>query len=510
MVRILIALRRTVVRHQLAGTSPAVLLVGAGVVLVPALGTVWLGMARYPNPAAGTDVLALLLALWLGGRVAQSALVGDAVLRPEIFSLLPLQRRRLAFSLLVVGLLDPVGLFMAVAFAALIARGARLGPGATVTGVVAVILLLVLASVLSTVAGAALGPGSRRGHDTGTIVTAVAISAIAVAGTLLPALDAALRRGSVPWLATVLRVLPTGWGPVAVQAAARADWLVAGGFLAGLAVLTAAVAAWWPLVLTRRMDAAAHPARAGTAHPGRRPALPPTPAGAVAAKEIRMWVRDPVRLTCLLIAVIVGAAVCAIPRATAGTSLVLPYAGILTAVIAGACACNLYGSDGTSLWLTVMTPGAARADVLGRQAAWLIVVAPYTAAVTVGFTALSGHNAAWPWVLAILPAVLGGAAGLAPLASLVSVQPLDETGNPTPAWSLKIHIALLAVALTGLPPVLFLLAGGLGHLPWLRWAAVPAGVATGAALAVYLGRRAVARLENQEVRILRLLADAAR
>jgi hypothetical protein len=41
-------------------------------------------------------------------------------------------------------------------------------------------------------------------------VTAVAISAIAVAGTLIPVLNTALRRGSVPGLATVLTVLPTG------------------------------------------------------------------------------------------------------------------------------------------------------------------------------------------------------------------------------------------------------------------------------------------------------------
>ena len=123
-----------------------------------------------------------------------------------------------------------------------------------------------------------------------------------------------------------------------------------------------------------------------------------------------MWVRDPIRLTCLLIAVIVGAAVCAIPRLTSGSYLLLPYGGILTAVIAGACACNLYGSDGTSLWLTVMTPDSSRADVRGRQAAWLIVVAPYTAAITIAFTALSGESSAWPWVLAVLPAVLGGAA----------------------------------------------------------------------------------------------------
>jgi ABC-2 type transport system permease protein len=510
MVRILIALRRTILRNQLARTNPAMLLTGAGLVLVSAVGTIWLGLVSYPNQAAATGVLALVFLLWVAGRVTQSALAGDAVLRPEVFSLLPLERRRLARSLLIVGLLDPAGLFMAIAFGALIARGAHLGAVPAAIAVVAVVLTLALASVLSTIAGAVLGPGSRRGHDVGTIVTAVALSVVAVGATLLPALATALRRGSVPWLANTLTALPSGWGPVAVQAAARGDWLAAAGSLAGLAVLTMAAADWWPRVLTRRMDAAARPAHAGGARPGRWSALPRTPTGAVTAKEVRMWVRDPIRLTCLLIAVIVGAAVCAIPRLTGGTYLLLPYAGILTAVIAGACACNLYGSDGTSLWLTVMSPGSSRADVHGRQAAWLIVVGPYTVALTIAFTALSGEHAAWPWVLAVLPAVLGGAAGLAPISSLVSVQPLDETGGPTPAYSLKVHVALVAVALTAVVPVGILLAAGLWHESWLSWVAVPAGLATGAALAAYLGGLAVSRLKSRQVLILRVLADAAR
>ena len=510
MVRVLIALRRAILRNQLARTNPAMLLTGAGLVFLSAVGTIWLGLVAYPNQAAGTDVLALVFLLWAGGRVAQSALAGDAVLRPELFSLLPLDRRRLARSLLVVGLLDPAGVFMAIAFGALIARGVSLGAAATVVAVVGVFLSLVLASVLATIAGAVLGPGSRRGHDVGTIVTAVALSVVAVAATLLPALDTALRRGSVPWLANALTWLPTGWGPVAVQAAGRGDWLAVFGSLAGLAVLTAAAADWWPAVLSRRMDAAARPAHAGGARSGRRSALPRTPTGAVTGKEIRMWVRDPIRLTCLLIAVIVGAAVCAIPRLTGGTYLLLPYAGILTAVIAGACACNLYGSDGTSLWLTVMIPDSSRADVRGRQAAWLIVVAPYTVAVTIAFTALSGEDAAWPWALAVLPAVLGGAAGLAPLSSLISVQPLDETGGPTPAYSLKVHISLVVVTLSALVPVAVLVAGRVWHESWLSWAAVPVGLATGAALASYCGGLAVTRLQSRQVRILRVLADAAR
>ncbi|HEY7143944.1 MAG TPA: hypothetical protein VH637_06825 [Streptosporangiaceae bacterium] len=510
MVHLLTGLRRTIVRHQLARANQAALIATAVLVLASALGTGWLGLAGYPSVAAGTSVLALAFALWLGGRVAQAALAGDPVLRPEMFSLLPLSRRRLAFSLLVTGALDPAGLFIAIAFAALIAFGARLGAGPAATGAAAVILLFALSSVAGTAAAAALGPGSRRGHDTGTIVVAVAISALAVAGTLLPVLVSALRRGSAPYLAAGLRALPSGWGPAAVEAAARADWPAAAGYLAGLAALTGAVAGCWPWVLSRRMAGAGRPARAGHRHAGGRRLLPATPAGAVAAKELRIWLRDPVRLTCLLIALTVGAAACAIPRLTSGTTLLLPYAGIATAWIAGACACNLYGSDGTSFWLTVMTPGAARADIRGRQAAWLLIVAPYAIAVTAGGTALSGQHGAWPWVLAVLPALLGGSAGLAPLTSVVSVQPLDETGSPTPAWSLQVHVALLAVALTAAVPAAILVAGQAWRQDWLTWAAVPAGVLTGLALAGWLGGLAVRRLDRSQVRMLRVLADAAR
>jgi hypothetical protein len=38
----------------------------------------------------------------------------------------------------------------------------------------------------------------------------------------------------------------------------------------------------------------------------------------------------------------------------------------------------------------------------------------------------------------------------------------------------------------------------------------PTGLATGATLAAYLGTRAVRRLEREQVRVLKVLADAAR
>jgi ABC-2 type transport system permease protein len=117
-------------------------------------------------------------------------------------------------------------------------------------------------------------------------------------------------------------------------------------------------------------------------------------------------------------------------------------------------------------------------------------------------TAVSGRPQAWPWALGLLAAVLGGGAGLAAIGSLVSVQPLDAAGNPTPAWSLKVHVALVLVALTALPPALVLVAGG-------GWLAVPAGVAAGALLAAWLGRLAVTRLADRQVEILHTLSAPA-
>lgn len=117
----------------------------------------------------------------------------------------------------------------------------------------------------------------------------------------------------------------------------------------------------------------------------------------------------------------------------------MPFAGPLTVVIAGACACDLYGNDGTSLWLTITAPGSARADVRGRQLARLLIVAPFTVVETIVRTGFSDEPTLWPWAIALLIALLGGATGLVPLASLIAVQRLDEAGNPTPGCSVKLR-----------------------------------------------------------------------
>ena len=97
----------------------------------------------------------------------------------------------------------------------------------------------------------------------------------------------------------------------------------------------------------------------------------------------------------------------------------LPYAGPIFVVMAAAMTANLYGTDGTALWLTLMTPGAS--DVRGRQLAWLLVQGPIAVVLGVAFTAVTGGP--WPLILALLAALLGGAAGLIPLVSVYALVP---------------------------------------------------------------------------------------
>ena len=221
MVRILIDLRRSLATHQLAGAAPAAVAATVALAALSAVGTLVAGSITDAREGTTTDVLALLVGLWVAGRLAPAALSGEPFLRPELIALLPIPRRRLARSLFGGRLLDPANLFIAIASAAMLAYGVRLGPAATVTALGAVLLTVAVTSVLATVAAGLLGPGSRRGHDAGTVLTAVFISLLALTGTLLPGLLSDLRRGGAQGLAELLRLLPSGWGPVAVAPARR-------------------------------------------------------------------------------------------------------------------------------------------------------------------------------------------------------------------------------------------------------------------------------------------------
>jgi ABC-2 type transport system permease protein len=182
--------------------------------------------------------------------------------------------------------------------------------------------------------------------------------------------------------------------------------------------------------------------------------------------------------------------------ALSGKTVGLPFSGLLFTVIAAACFTNCYGDDGTSLWLTLVVPGAARADVLGRVWAWLLVAGPAGLLLTVVLTAVSGQGWAWPWVLAGEPAMVIGCAGLLAAIGAWSVNGPAPDGGPSPFRVLKTHVALIALPVIVLfPAAALLIPGAIGHSLLLRWLAVPVAIAWAAFLAWYSTGAAVRRLE---------------
>jgi ABC-2 type transport system permease protein len=508
VVGVLIEMRTAIMRRQTAGQRAWGGLLLALLVTLFAVTTLLAGLKHYHYASAGANVVATLSLGWLLGWVTGPLLIGDdATLRLDYFKLLPIPARKLAYAMLGAAFVNVSLVFSLIAFAALIALGAQSGAAAALTGVAAAGLDLVLAVVAALVAITLFGPAisSRRGRDFGTIVLALVITLLALASSLVPLVAARLTDGRSQVLSSVVRILPSGWGAVAVDAASRSDWGLAGAALGGLAALIAVLVLAWPRLLARRLTMSAGGARRhGSArHRSLAPggvlhvALPATPLGAVVGRELRLYSRSVLRSMLLMISFLVGVLV-GVLGLVSGKGTELPFSGLLFTVIAAACFTNCYGDDGTSFWLTQVVPGTAQADVRGRMWAWVLVVGPVGLFITLLFTAISGQTWSWPWVLAGEPAMVIGCAGFLVLIGAWSVNGPAPDGGPSPVRVLKTHVALIAVPVIVLFPGAALLAiGTIEHSTPVRWLAVPVAIAWAAFLSRRSAQAAIGRLETR-------------
>ena len=139
------------------------------------------------------------------------------------------------------------------------------------------------------------------------------------------------------------------------------DWLTAVGMSAGFGRRhrTAAAGA----ELEARLPQAARATIRGTRWVRIRRAGPLSGAvGAVAVKELRTWWRDPLRVQTIAVSLPWALGTCLLPL-TFGSKVLLRWAGPAMALTALTSSVNLYGQDGTALWLTLVIPGAERTDV---------------------------------------------------------------------------------------------------------------------------------------------------
>jgi len=492
----LVRMRLAAFRHALKDQNRLTWIVGGGLVgLALAGGLIW---------AAGKgdlDVLVVGLGVWMLGWVIGPMFAGggDETLKPEYFSMQPLSPRTLSAGLLTAALAGVAPVISLLALLSLVVVGTQLSIAATLIALPAVVLQLLCFVLASRLAVAVYGVllQVRSGAVIAALVNAFILAFTAQGWALIVAFVSTDVQGTV---AKAARIAPSGWGLVAVEAAGRGDWLRALGALVGLVLFAAVMFAVWSALLVRRTTAT----RIG--RKPRRPLSATGPGSAAGAKELRSWTRDLLYGHRAVFAISYGLFFCLMPLAI-GWAAMLPWAGPAAVVMAGSMSSNLYGSDGTALWTTLMIPGSARPDVRARQRAFLLVFGPPTLLITLLLTWWSGYASAWPLVLSVLPALLGGAAGLVAACSVYAAVPTTDahkrSGNPLNSGENEgetmgiVYLMLVLVALTGGPALVAALA-------WSWWG-VPIGVLSGVLAWWYFGRLAARRLDRRGPELLTLL-----
>ncbi|SFK71949.1 ABC-2 type transport system permease protein [Streptosporangium canum] len=491
----MIRMRLAIMRNSLRGENAANLYTGISLGVLLAFGTIAVAVLW---PA----YLPLTLAAWFSGWIFGPILFGGGseTLRPEYFSMLPATPGRIAAALLAGAFAGPAPAVNLIALLSLPVYGWRFGPAGVLIGLGAAVTTLITMVMISRVIVALIGLFVRSRATASAVGIAIG-TAIALCSNGWAPFVALGGTDTAAWSQVLVRALPSGWGVAAIEA----PWpLTLAILLAGAGVIALLLAAW-AVLLSRRVVSAA---RGGM--PTRRGAPRPFPAAGgariTAAKELRAWWRDLVRIQLLALA-FSYAIVTPLLLVTIDSWIMVPFMGLIAIVMAAASSANLYGADGTALWLTLVTPGAERADVRGRQLAWLLVVGPVAVVLSLAGTLVSGQAWAWPWVLGLLPALLGGGAGIIVLLAVTSLVPgtdphkrggnplstgADETAETSLAW-----LVLVAVPAIALPA-----AGAILLNPW---AGIVTGVLTGVLSAWGLGKIAYRRLESHGIDLLNLM-----
>ncbi|MEU6558947.1 hypothetical protein [Nocardia nova] len=519
MVGVLIRMRwRLTARAMSSGRAAVGFWLGLIVGLAAAAATVALmALTGHGWDVRGAvNVAATLYAVWTLGWLCGPILLGstDETLQPEHFRLLPVSYRQLSIGLAAVAVTGPAGVVNLIAFAGLVALAAQLGVLPTVFAIVGTVLQLGFVVLLSRVVLAWIGAAmrSRRGRDLGVLLAGLTGLAYYPLQLLLTYLGPRLEHIS-PGLGITLRVLPSGWAPYAVQAAAEGHWWYGLLALAGLGALVALLWQAWAVLLRRRLTTSAAPAgpvraQAGSGRLERM--IPPTPVGAVVLKELRTWWRDGRRRAALLPLLLIGV-ILPIFLGLQNGGASLPFAGAFVVWMATMATANMYAFDGTALRHTLVIPGATRWDVHGRMIAWLLVVSPLAVILTAVTPGAVGQIRMYPWAVSLLPVMLGVGVAAATFQSVYAAYPLPQqrgnpfagnSGNPGCARALMQLAVGAGQLLIALPVFGILTLGTLMHNALIQWCALPVGVALGIGTALLATRVVENRLASRGPELL--------
>lgn len=406
------------------------------------------------------------------------------ILNPEWFRTLPRKPVRIAREMTASEVIGVGPVITVTALSSLVVIAVPHGVAALAVAVVAMLAQAFFLLWLGRCAAAAVARLLRT--TLGTWIAAVQMAvllALSFAGwvplfaVILPDLGAGGRTivipstpGAVPEAIEVaLLALPTGWGLAAVNAALAQQSVLAVtvpvlGLIGGGLLLRTVWVAITARTLRQPPARALSNVSAGRTAQWQIPAMG-GPVAAVLTREVKTWLRDPHRrlalghawLTPVLMVLVV---------APTGWSWALPFIGVMAAAIAAMAAVNTYALDGTALWQLLTTPGAIRADVAGRQLAWLLLLGVPTIAGT-AVLSVASQSPLSAVAVGMTLAATGVAGAGAPLFSLLipaigldareRVSTAHDAGNPAGGqWTVFAAVAAGAA----IPVVLAHLIGG--------------------------------------------------
>jgi len=425
------------------------------------------------------------------GLVPVVAAAADMTLDPARFTTSAIPMPQLLAGLALGGLIGIPGLATALVALATVGtwwRGVLPAAGALVGAIVAVLSCIVLSKVVTT-ATASLA-ASRRFKDASGLAFMVPL-------VLMGPIVAGIGQGvseSVGFLTELARTL--SWTPLG------AAWSLGGDLAAGrsldallkllIAAATLAGLTWcWKLLLERALVT---PPYSGS---GRRSGgriglfalFPATPTGAIAARSLTYWFRDP-RYSGSLVAVPLLPALLVFQGSQTGDFSVVVIAGPLTAFLLAWSISADVSYDNTAFALHLAAGVRGVHDRLGRAMACLIFALPTVLILAAGPFFLTGD---WAW----LPSVLGLSLGILftglGLASVVSARyttavplPGDSPFKKPPgnvAQTLAVQFGGMAVlAVLTLPEAGLVIAQAVTGDPVFGWANLALGPLLGAAL----------------------------
>lgn len=501
MVALLVGLRWRQLRHQL-GRNPwmIVTLILTGLIALGFLAALSAGLValRFAAPDAAVTALVLtgaviVLGWWIGSILVSA----DDALAPERFALLPVTARSLLPGLTVAAATTIGGIGTTTALV-LMLLGWSVSLPALLVAVITIPLAVATCVLGARVVSGLLGRWLAR-RSTRDLVVTLGVLLAASSGLLLNLGIGALTTvtdvgGAFGTVADVVAWTPVG-AVFGVPAAIAGGDLLAAGLRLLIAVAT--VAALWLLaqrLLAARLVAPIQSSGGGRVRSGGvlDRMLPANPVGAVAARSLRYYRRDPRQLVnivmmLLLPAIFVGIAVMnGLQDEAIGFGPAVTLIPAINALLAGSIVQMSIAYDNDAVALHVITGVRGTADRAGRLLGFGLLAVPVTAVLCVATCLLAGR-------LDLLPASLGAALGLTAIAAgsgawvggfLPGRAPAPEA-NPFGRGSAGGVQSLLAMMIMS-PITLILGAPALGFAiaaiwnPALGWVSLVLGLVIGA------------------------------